>query len=178
MRTSSAVAFARASREKQGFYFRVGHNDHVVLDRLLAEGKLNANGLVLDARRHERHQLLRRNASRADVATCLDTQAMELALPGTTSRGHAELPWAEAGARAPEVFSPTAITRFIENIVARIVDGAYTQVMAPAHYLSEASSDWLAIDAALTSELRAARCGGSRVSPNRLPAVSASHCVL
>jgi hypothetical protein len=155
MRNASASAFARAAREKQRFYFRVGHNDHVVLNRLLAEGKLHVDGLVLDARRHERHRALRRNASDAELATCLDTQAMELAMPGTASQGHAELPWAEVGTRAPKEFSPSVITRFIESIVARVTEGGYTQVMAPAHYLAEASSEWLEVDDALTRELRA-----------------------
>lgn len=155
MRASSAIAFARAAREKQGFYFRVGHNDHVPLNRLIAERKLLADGLVLDARRHERHEVLRQHAERTDVATCLDTQAMELVMPGTTSKGHTGLPWASVGARSPEEFSPKHIERFVGAIVARVADGAYSRVMAPAHYIDEVSSEWLRVDEALTSELRA-----------------------
>jgi len=56
----STIALARSrAAVNDKFYFRVGHNDHVVLNRLIAERRLQADGLVLDARRHERHKILR-----------------------------------------------------------------------------------------------------------------------
>ena len=155
MRASSILSLSRASRAGEGCYFRVGHNDHVTLDRLIAEGKLQADGLVIDARRHDRHRSLRYHADQAHIATCLDTQAMELAMPGTDSKGHAELPWAVIGGQTPEDFSPTDVEGFIRSIVDRVRDGKYSQVMAPAHYIPEISSHWLETDAVLTSELRA-----------------------
>jgi hypothetical protein len=154
MRASSVLPISRASRAGEGFYFRVGHNEHATLNRLVAEGKLHADGLVLDARRHDRHRSLRHHADQADITTCLDTQAMELVMPGTASKGHAELPWAVIGGQLPEDFSPMNIEQFIRSIVARVRDGRYSQVMAPAHYVPEISSHWLEIDAELTSELR------------------------
>src|SRR6267154_2219063 len=63
MRAHTTIALARPrGRENDRFYFRVGNNDHVVLNRLIAERRLQADGLVLDARRHERHKTLRRYA--------------------------------------------------------------------------------------------------------------------
>jgi len=59
----STIALARSRvAVNDKCYFRVGHNDHVVLNRLIAERGLQADGLVLDARRHERHKILRRYA--------------------------------------------------------------------------------------------------------------------
>ena len=153
--TASAVAtFAKARREEGGFYFRVGYNDHVVLNRLIAERTLLADGVVLDARQHDRHKALRQHAERADIATCLDTQAMELAMPGTSSKGHAGLPWAELGACGPESFSRRHMERFAKAIVARVVEGGYSQVMAPAHYMMDVGSEWAGVDQEMACELR------------------------
>lgn len=153
--TASAVAtFARARRDEGRFYFRVGHNDHIVLTRLIAERRLHADGLVIDARRHDRHKTLRQHAGRVDIATCLDTQAMELAMPGTTSKGHAALPWAELAARDQADFSARHVEKFVRAIVARLVEGGYEQVIAPAHYIPGVGSEWLGTDESLTSELR------------------------
>jgi len=155
MRASSPIALTGGSRRPEGLYFRVGHIDHVGLVRLIAERKLRTDGLVFDARWHERHKVLRQHADQAGIATCLDTQAMELVMPGTASKGHTDLPWAGDDMRAPEDFSSKRVEEFVEAIVTRTVEGAYRQVMAPAHYLSDISSDWLDVDCALTSELRA-----------------------
>jgi hypothetical protein len=155
MGASSPIALTGAARGIDGLYFRVGNNDHVALNRLIAEGKLHVNGLALDARRHERHKALRQHAARAGIATCFDTQAMELVMPGTSSKGHAQLPWAAPGARSSADFTPRRIEEFARAVVERVVDGAYPQVMAPAHYIADLSSEWLAVDEALTSELRA-----------------------
>jgi len=59
----STIALARSrAAVNDKCYLRVGHNDHVVLNRLIAESGLQADGLVLDARRHERHKIPRRYA--------------------------------------------------------------------------------------------------------------------
>jgi hypothetical protein len=152
MTASSAIALAR-THDRGGFYFRVGYNDHTGLCRLIAEGKLHADGMILDARRHERHEDLRRQASHAHIATCIDTQAMELAL-GASSKGHTELPWA-AHAALPRAFTARRIEEFVSAIVRRVIEGDYAEVLAPTHYIGEIDSDWLRTDCALTSELRA-----------------------
>lgn len=151
---SRVIALAGKPLDSEGFYFRVGHNDHVALDQLLAAGRLPADGLALDARRHDRHGHFREHANQSDIATCLDTQVMELAMPGTNSKGHAQLPWAQSGASTPKDFTPRRIEQLVAAIVARSVEGHYSQVMAPAHYISEADSEWFKVDGALTSELR------------------------
>jgi hypothetical protein len=155
MGASSPIALTRAARGIDGFYFRVGNNDHTTLSRLIAEGKLHVDGLAIDARRHDRHKILRHHAAQVGIATCFDTQAMELVMPGTSSKGHAQLPWAAIGARSPTDFSQRRIAEFAQVIVDRVVDGAYPQVLAPAHYIADLSSEWLAVDEALTTELRA-----------------------
>lgn len=155
MSGSGVVSISRSrNRKSEGFYFRVGHNDHVGLNRLIAERKLRADGLVLDARRHDRHEDLRQEAKHAGLATCLDTQAMELAMPGTTSKGHLDLPWAKERALLADDFSTDVSERFVHSITQRVAAGGYSEVIAPAHYLANADSDWIDVDRLLTQELR------------------------
>ena len=84
-----------------------------------------------DARRHERHKTLRRYARESNISTCLDTQAMELAMPGATSKGHLELPWSKLHSPSAEHFTPKRIEQIAEAIVGQVVDGDYAEVKAP-----------------------------------------------
>jgi hypothetical protein len=155
MRASTTIALARTrGRENDRFYFRVGNNDHIVLDRLIAERRLQVDGVVLDARRHERHKNLRRYAKAVNISTCLDTQAMELAMPGATSKGHQELPWSKMHSSSADQFTPRRIEQVAEAITRLVVEGDYAEVKAPAHYVADAASEWPAVDVALTRELR------------------------
>jgi hypothetical protein len=155
MRAPTTIALARPrGRENDRFYFRVGNNDHVVLNRLIAERRLQADGLVIDARRHERHKTLRRYAREANISICLDTQAMELAMPGATSKGHLELPWSKMHRPSAEHFTPKRIEQIVEAIVGQVAEGDYAEVKAPAHYVADAASEWPSVDVALTLELR------------------------
>src|ERR1700730_16974069 len=139
MRASNALALARTP-QRDALYFRIGHNDHTGLSRLIAEKKLHADGVILDARRHDRHEALRQEARQADIATCLDTQAMELGL-GAASRGHTELPWANAHAQNPRAYSAGRIEQLVSALVERTIEGDYAEVMAPAHYIDRAESE-------------------------------------
>ena len=153
MGTPKVISVARMPRN-EGLYFRVGHNDHAGLSRLVAERKLHVDGVVLDARRHDRHASFRQQAEQSAIATCLDTQAMELALPGTSSKGHGGLPWAGQGIHSPEDFSPQHVERFVDAVAGRVADGKYSEVMAPTHYIGEEGSAWLDVDDRLTRSLR------------------------
>lgn len=174
MSASNAVALARIP-SRSGFYFRAGYNDHTGLCRLIAEGRMHADGVILDARHHGRHEDLRQQASQADIATCLDTQAMELAL-GAASKSHTELPWA-AHAALPREFTPRRIEEFVSAIVQRAVEGNYTEVLAPTHYLQTIDSNWLSIDGALTSELRAQLDAADRENVSILYPLAVHHTV-
>ena len=154
MSTSKVISTARVPAG-EGLYLRVGYNDHTGLDRLIAERKLRVEGLALDARWHDRQASLRQHADRASLATCLDTQAMELAMPGTASSGYRELPWANPAPHVPEDFSPQNIEQCVDAITERVADGQYSEVMAPAHYVAEPGSAWIDVDVQLTRVLRA-----------------------
>jgi hypothetical protein len=163
MSVPEVVLIAKRSRD-EALFFRVRYNEHLGLTRLLAERRLKADGLVLDARCDERHKILRQEANRAAIATCLDTQAMELALPGTTSAAHSELPWAQKLPHRIEDFTAAYSTAFIGKIAAHAVDGEYSSVLSPAHYVMEEGGAWLDVDADLAARLR-----------NKLDALGARH---
>lgn len=154
MSTSKVISMARTPA-REGLYLRVGYNDHAGLNRLIAERKLRVEGLTFDARWNDRHASLRQHADRASLATYLDTQAMELAMPGATSSSYRELPWASPAPQLPEDFSSQNMERCVDAIVERVADGQYSEVMAPAHYLAEEGSAWIDVDAQLTRLLRA-----------------------
>jgi hypothetical protein len=176
MRASNALALARTP-QRSAFYFRIGYNDHTGLSRLIAEKKLHADGVILDARRHDRHQALRQQAQQADIATCLDTQAMELSL-GAASKGHTELPWATAHTHNPRAYSAERIEQWVSAIVERTIEGDYAEVMAPAHYIDRVESEWLAVDGALTSELRAQLDADDREAVRLIYPLTVHHSVL
>lgn len=134
-------------------YFTVRQNDHVVLGRLLAEGRLQANGLLLDARRNRTQQGLRRDAARNGIVTWLDTQAMELALPSGVTKGHAMLPWANSPKKCDELggMQQKAIARTIADFA---VSEGYQGVLAPCHYLNDEAGEWIEKDAESTQLLR------------------------
>src|SRR5580700_3389510 len=92
---SSKVSRLARSRSDEHLCVTVRRNDHTVLSRLLAEGKLTATTLVLDARSHDRQQSLREEALAASRQLWLDTQGLELSLPSGVTDSHIELPWAK-----------------------------------------------------------------------------------
>jgi hypothetical protein len=153
MSMSQVIAIAKQPRNET-LYFRVRYNDHLGLTRLLAERRLNANGLVLDARCHERHETLREEAQRARIATCLDTRAMELALPGSLSTGDAELPWAQRLPHRASDFTPPYAAAFVGKIARKALEGEYSSIVSPAHYLFEEGGAWLDVDGDLATRLR------------------------
>src|ERR1700676_610365 len=133
----------------------VRRNDHSVLSRLLAEGKLTAPTLMLDARSHDRQQGLREEARAALRQLWLDTQGLELSLPSGVTDSHMELPWAKELRRADALTSKqrkaaaTSIAAFASN-------GGYSGILVPTHYLADAATQWLDGDAAMAAELREA----------------------
>lgn len=152
--TAQNVVLVARRPQNNSFCFRVRYNDHIGLSQLLAERRLHANSLVLDARYHERHGALRDDALKSGIKVCLDTQSMELALPISRSIDHNQLPWAGQDAQRPEVFTTAYQKKFINAVVTFACQGGYSSLLAPAHYLSANDSPWLEIDGNLVSLAR------------------------
>lgn len=147
-----------------GLCFRVRYNEHTGFARLLAERRLAADALILDARNHKRHEALRREAHAQSIALWFDSQAMELALPGAVSKTHASLAWARNTVHEPEDFTAEVVRTYARQLAEFAIDGGYSTVLAPTHYVAEEGSEWLDIDRALVEALHEAlekRAGAS-----------------
>ncbi len=122
---------------------------------LIAERRLEAKTLIIDAKSHKRHEALRIDAQNDGRALWLDTQALELSLPFGVTDSHRELPWAEL-ASARKGLSPASVVRFAETVANFVKQGAYQGVLAPTHFLADDPDIWLAQDAYVTQALRVA----------------------
>jgi hypothetical protein len=151
---SSTVSRLASSRRDEHLCVTVRHNDHTVLSGLLAEGKLTATTLVLDARYHERQQSLREEALGASRRLWLDTQGLELSLPSGITDSHLELPWAKELRRA-EALSSKQRKSAAMCIASFASEGGYSGILVPTHFLADDHTEWLEGDAAMAAELRA-----------------------
>lgn len=143
-----------STQQDEGFYFRVRNNDHVVISQLLAEKRLKASGLVIDARYQQRHEDLCDAAQKAGLDLCLDTKAMEMAISGMWANGYSELPWGGQTVHQAPKFTESFHRKYIEKTAAFVCNGPYTMVLAPTHYISDEDSPWLEIDGNSTHWLR------------------------
>lgn len=141
-----------------GNYLRPGRNDHSILMALMAEGRADISGLVLDAALEERHAELRAEANTYGIETVLDPRVLELATDGGITRGGvAKLPWAgDTLPHTPELLTGSFGDALVEAIARQVALKRYSAVMAPVHYIDDPRSPWVAIDARLTRSLRRA----------------------
>jgi hypothetical protein len=149
---SNAPRLIRPVPESLGLYFRVGVNDHRVVEQLLAEDYANFSGLVFDACHAKRHEELRLHAVSKGIDAVLDHRLMELGTPGGCNHKLLNLPWAAKGPHSVSHFG--ASSDVIAKIAEHAVSNGYTAVLAPAHLLSDETDRWLSIDAASTVKLR------------------------
>jgi hypothetical protein len=152
---SSKVSRLARSGSDEHLCVTVRRNDHTVLSRLLAEGKLTATTLILDARSHERQQGLREEARAASRQLWLDTQGLELSLPSGVTDSHIELPWAKE-LRRTEALTTKQRRAAALSIVSFASEGQYSGILVPTHYLADEHTEWLEGDAAMASDLREA----------------------
>lgn len=147
-------------------YLRVGFREHVLADRMRAEGRLHHMGVVFDAcyvapQRHLKEDL------RADGhELILDTNAAEQSVIGRFSGTVGDAPWASKGAPLEVTdFKPGTNRSVIEPIARFAVAEGFHTVLAPTHYLGGDQGAWLDVDAVSAEALRRALnvAGGSEV---------------
>jgi hypothetical protein len=142
-----------SKRKQPSLAITVRQNDHTVISSIIAERRLAANTLIIDAKNHDRHESLRIDAGHDGRSLWLDTQALELSLPFGVTDSHKELPWADLAATR-KVLAPSAIVQLAGSVADFVARGSYQGVLAPTHYLQEESQDWLAQDSYVAQELR------------------------
>ena len=142
-------------RNQPSLAVTVRQNDHTILAGLIAERRLEAKTLIIDAKSHNRHEALRIDAQSDGRALWLDTQALELSLPFGVTVSHRELPWAVL-ASTRKGLSPASVIRFVEVVADFVRQGAYQGVLAPTHFLADDPGIWLEQDAQVAQALRVA----------------------
>lgn len=147
-----------------GVYLRPGRNDHNVLLQLFVEGRTDLSGVVFDPMLDGRQGELRSETRRHRLEAVLDPRSVDLATVGGVARSHVdELPWAgDELPHTPEALAGAGGRAFVDALAEHVVARDYTAVLAPAHYLADASSPWVAVDAALTRQLRQRLDSGGR----------------
>jgi hypothetical protein len=115
------------------------------------------SGLVLDACLADRHDELRKEAQRHGLETVLDPRSVELStLGGVTRSGVTALPWAgDTVPHTPALLGGASAATMIEALAKAVIDGGYSAVLAPTHYLAAGATDpWFQLDGNLVRALR------------------------
>lgn len=146
----------RPAPEPLGNFFRVGYNDHRVLEQAIAEQRGTGTGLVINPAYGVRQLPLVAEAKTIGVETILDTKGLELAsLGGYTQSGVAELPWAgTAGMHTPDSLRGLPARRLARTVAEYAAEHDFSAVLAPTHLIESATSPWWGIDTPILTELR------------------------
>lgn len=162
------TAFPRPLRpapEPLGLYLRPGRSDHRELSTVLLSGSQKCFGAVIDATLNERHKDLRSQllASRLDVI--LDPKTQPAAFEHGYRPSMGELPWGMERPHQPDDFRGLVGRQRIMRLAEFSVANAYTQVMAPTHFLPSLNDQWFGVDVELVRSLRVEldRRGGKQI---------------
>ena len=80
--------------QRMAHYLRVGYHEHVLADRMRAEGRLSQHGVVFDACYVEAQQDLIRDLKNEGRELILDTNIAEQSVLGRFSGTVSDAPWA------------------------------------------------------------------------------------
>lgn len=150
-------------------YLRVGHREHVLADRMRAEGRIALTGIIFDGCsveaqrstladfRADRHQLI------------LDTNVAEQSVKGLYAKSYSDAPWASKDAPLSwEEFRPGGNRYVIEPISRFAISNGFHSILSPTHYLGDIEMKWFETDLKSCERLRVAldREGGHSVDIN------------
>jgi hypothetical protein len=162
------TAFPRPLRpvpEPLGLYLRPGRSDHRELSTVLLSGAQKFFGAVIDATLNERHKDLREQLLAGRLDVILDPKTQPAAFEHGYRPSMGELPWGAERPNRPDDFRGFPGRQRIIKLAEFAVANAYTQVMAPTHFLSSINDQWFGIDAELVRWLRLEldRRGGKQI---------------
>lgn len=152
-----------------GHYLRIGHREHVLADRMRAEGRISQLGLVFDACYVRTQEDLIRDLRSEGRELILDTNVAEQSVPGRFSGMVSEAPWARKGAPLEaEDFKAGTNRSVVEPIARFAVANGFHTVLSPTHYLGGNQLHWFDIDVRSCASLREAldQEGGQTIGIN------------
>ncbi|MDQ3691416.1 MAG: hypothetical protein M3406_15585 [Chloroflexota bacterium] len=135
---------------------RPGQNDHTVLQQLVVEGRA-PTGFVFEARRGDRHHDLLQATQDAGLHTILDPNVQEMfSVGGRELAGISQLPWGALADSDVAALSGHIGSELIRLIVEDCSRNRYSSVLAPTHYLENATDTSFEVDVKLVRRLRGA----------------------
>lgn len=153
MTVSNVVALSK--RSHPALMVSVRRDDHIVIGRLLAEGRLTAKTFVFDARNDERHSDLASELLAGGRSIWLDPRVAEAALPGGQTDSHRRLPWFSWATRRTR-FSAQDISQYASSVAAFAVARDFTAILVPTRLQQERSFESFAEDCAVAEAMREA----------------------
>ncbi|MCZ6676276.1 MAG: hypothetical protein O7E52_03395 [Candidatus Poribacteria bacterium] len=155
--------------QRMAHYLRVGYHEHVLADRMRAEGRLSQHGVVFDACYVETQQDLIRDVKNEGHELILDTNIAEQSVLGRFSGTVSDAPWARKDSPLElEDFKPGTNRSVVEPIARFAVARGFHTVLSPTHYLGGDQAFWFDVDRKSCEALRATldREGGQAVRIN------------
>jgi hypothetical protein len=148
-------------------FLRIGTSGHRRLEQFLAAGQLPYGRFVGEAGVFLRQKDLVDALRQAGHELVLDTNVAELSVIGRYQGAAQGAPWADPNGVITEAHLRTGANEFdlIGQIARFAVEHGINRVMAPAHYLAQATDSWFGTDLAACAALRRAldREGGTDI---------------
>jgi hypothetical protein len=137
-------------------FLRVGTSGHRRLEQLLAADQLPYSRFVGEAGVFLRQKDLVEGLRQAGHELVLDTNVAELSVVGRYKGAAQGAPWADPDRVLSEAHLRAGANEFdlIGQIARFAVENGINRVMAPAHYLAQASDRWFEIDLGACTRLR------------------------
>ncbi len=138
-------------------YLRIGYREHVLGDRLRAEGRLANQGFVFDACHVETQSHLIQDLRTEGRELILDTNIAEQSVLGRFSGTVANAPWARKDAPLERDNFQAGTNRSVIEPIARFaVSKGFHTILSPTHYLGGGQDDWFNVDRSSCEALRTA----------------------
>ncbi len=150
-------------------YLRIGFREHVLGDRMRAEGRFSEQGFVFDACHVETQSDLIQDLRAEDRELILDTNIAEQSVLGRFSGTVANAPWARKDSPLEAEDFQAGTNRSVLEPISRfaVVKGFHT-ILSPTHYLGGNQFFWFDVDRRSCQALRDAldREGGQQIGIN------------
>jgi hypothetical protein len=128
-------------------YLRVGHREHVLADRMRAEGRISQLGLVFDACYVASQKDLIRDLRSDGRELILDTKVAEQSVLGRFSGTVSDVPWGRKDSPLePDNFVAGTNRSVLESIARFVVTNGFHTVLSPSHYLGGNEFHWFNVD--------------------------------
>lgn len=150
-------------------YLRIGFREHVLGDRMRAEGRFSEQGFVFDACHVETQSDLIQDLRTEGRELILDTNIAEQSVVGRFSGTVANAPWARKDSPLEaEDFKAGTNRSVLEPISRFTVAKGFHTILSPTHYLGGDQLFWFDVDRRSCQALRDAlnREGGQHIGIN------------